>query len=36
MENNNNMGYNVTLAKTETLGKEWGYYKRAIDKKRKE
>lgn len=31
-----NKGVNVTLAKTETLGKEWGYYKRAIDKKRRE
>lgn len=36
LDMNNNMGVNVMLGKTETLGKEWGYYKRAIDKKRRE
>jgi hypothetical protein len=36
MDANNSMGVNVMLGKTETLGKEWGYYKRAIDKKRRE
>lgn len=36
LEANNNMGVNVHLAKAETLGKEWGYYKRNIDKARRE
>jgi hypothetical protein len=36
MNENNSMGVIVTMAKAETLGKEWGYYKRNIDKNRKE
>lgn len=32
----NREGPAVKLEKTETLGKEWGYYKRNIDKARKE
>ena len=30
------MGTFVAMTKAETLGKEWGYYKRNIDKQRRE
>lgn len=36
LEANANMGYNVSIQSTEQLGKEWGYYKRNIDKARRE
>jgi hypothetical protein len=36
MNENNSMGVIVPMTKAETLGKEWGYYKRNIDKNRKE
>ena len=36
MNENNQMGTIVQMTKAETLGKEWGYYKRNIDKNRKE
>ena len=30
------MGSQVHMTKAETLGKEWGYYKRNIDKQKRE
>jgi hypothetical protein len=36
MNENYSMGENVSMTKAETLGKEWGYYKRNIDKNRRE
>lgn len=30
------MNENVVMTTTEILGKEWGYYKRNIDKQRRE